>query len=127
MTRKVADVSFEVVRSRRRTADVIIERDGRVQVRVPNWVNDAQIAEVVESKRRWIYQNPAQWRDLNATRVLREYKNDEGFLYLGRAYRLQLVSEQIARLLLKNGRFCLRRELVDTGGWLRKYGAGMDV
>ena len=36
MTRKVADVSFEVVRSRRRTADVIIERDGRVQVPVPN-------------------------------------------------------------------------------------------
>ena len=116
MTRKVADVSFEVVRSRRCTADVIIERDGRVQVRVPNWVNDAQIAEVVESKRRWIYQNLAQWRDLNATRVLREYKNGEGFLYLGRAYRLQLVSEQIAKLLLKNGRFCLRRELVDTGG-----------
>ncbi len=79
-------------------------------------MNDAQIAEVVESKRRWIYQNLAQWRDLSATRVLREYKNGEGFLYLGRAYRLQLGSEQIARLLLKNGRFCLRRGLVDTGG-----------
>ena len=116
MSRKVADISFQVVRSRRRTADVIIERDGSVQVRAPTWVNDDQIAEVVEAKRRWIYQNLAEWRCLNATRVLREYKNGEGFLYLGRAYRLQLVSDQVEKLLLKNGRFCLRRDLVDAGG-----------
>jgi predicted metal-dependent hydrolase len=116
MTRKVADVAFEVVRSRRRTADVIIERDGKVQVRAPHWVTDDQIAEVIEAKRRWIYQNLAEWRDLNATRVLREYRNGEGFLYLGRAYRLELVSDQVEKLQLKNGRFCLRRDLVDAGG-----------
>jgi hypothetical protein len=36
----------------------------------------------------------AEWRDLNATRVLREYKNGAGFLYLGRAHRLLLVGDQ---------------------------------
>lgn len=70
---------------------------------------------MVEAKRYWIYKNLAEWRDLNATRVLREYRNGEGFLYLGRSYRLLLVADQEEPLLLKSGRFCLRRDLVDRG------------
>lgn len=108
-------IAYEVVRSRRSTADVIIERDGSVLVRVPEWANDEQVETIIESKHYWIYQGLAEWRHLNATRVLRQYKNGEAFLYLGRAYRLLLVSDQEAPLQLKNGRFCLRRELVERG------------
>lgn len=110
-----SSISYEVVRSRRETADIIIERDGRVLVRAPEWVDNQRIAEIVASKHYWIYQGLAEWRDLNATRVLREYKNGEGFLYLGRAYRLLLVADQDEPLLLKGGRFTLRRDLVDQG------------
>jgi predicted metal-dependent hydrolase len=108
-------ISYEVIRSRRATADIIIERDGSVLVRAPEWADDDQVANIVESKNYWIYQGLAEWRDLNATRVLREYKNGEGFLYLGRAYRLLLVTDQEEPLRLKNGRFTLRRDLVDQG------------
>jgi predicted metal-dependent hydrolase len=108
-------ISYEVIRSRRSTADIIIERDGSVLVRAPEWADDDQVANIVESKHYWIYQGLAEWRDLNATRVLREYKNGEGFLYLGRAYRLLLVSDQDEALQLKNGRFTLRRDLVEQG------------
>lgn len=113
-TRK-KDISYEVVRSRRATADIVIERDGRVLVRAPQSVPDERIEDMVEAKRYWIYKNLAEWRDLNATRVLREYRNGEGFLYLGRSYRLLLVADQGEPLLLNGGRFCLRRELVDRG------------
>lgn len=108
-------ITYEVIRSRRSTADIIIERDGSVLVRAPEWAEDDQVANIVRSKHYWICQGLAEWRDLNATRVLREYKNGEGFLYLGRAYRLLLVSDQDAALQLKNGRFTLRRELVEQG------------
>jgi len=108
-------IRYEVVRSKRATADVIIERDGSVLVRAPKWADDDDVERIVEAKRPWIYRSLAEWRDLNATRVLREYKNGEGFLYLGRAYRLLLVSDQDKPLLLRNGRFCLRRDLVDEG------------
>lgn len=107
--------TYELVRSRRRTADIVIERDGRVLVRAPHQVPIEKIEDLVEAKRHWIYQNLAEWRDLNATRVLREYRNGEGFLYLGRSYRLLLVAGQPEPLLLKAGRFCLRREIVDRG------------
>jgi hypothetical protein len=76
-----------VIRSRRSTADIIIERDGSVVVRAPEWTDDEQVASIVESKRYWICPGLAERRDLNATRVRREYKNGEGFLHLGRAYR----------------------------------------
>ena len=108
-------ISYEVIRSRRSTADIVIERDGSIVVRAPEWINDEQVAGIVESKHYWIYQGLAEWRDLNATRVLREYKNGEGFLYLGRAYRLLLVSDQKDALEMKNGRFTLRRDLVEQG------------
>ena len=108
-------LSYEVVRSRRSTADIIIERDGSVLVRAPEWADDEQIANIVASKYYWIFRGLAEWRDLNATRVLREYKNGEGFLYLGRAYRLLLVAEQDEPLQLKGGRFLLRRDLVEKG------------
>ncbi|GLI39486.1 M48 family metallopeptidase [Geobacter hydrogenophilus] len=113
--RRKGDISYQVVRSRRATADIIIERNGQVLVRAPESIPDERIEDMIEAKRYWIYQNLAEWRDLNATRVLREYRNGEGFLYLGRSYRLMLVSEQSEPLLLKNGRFCLRRDLVDEG------------
>ena len=109
------DLSYEIIRSQRATADIVIERDGRVLVRAPDSIPDERIEDMVEAKRYWIYKNLAEWRDLNATRVLREYCNGEGFLYLGRSYRLSLVADQTEPLLFKNGRFNLRRDLVDQG------------
>ncbi len=111
----VKDISYELIRSPRRTADIVIEPDGRVIVRAPKTIPAERIEDIIESKRLWIYKNLAEWRDLNATRVIREYRNGEGFLYLGRSYRLLLVADQEEPLLLKAGRFCLRRDIVDKG------------
>src|ERR1017187_10236668 len=108
-------IAYEVVRSRRKTADIVIEPNGSVLVRAPEEVAPERIEDIVKSKRYWIYRNLAEWRDLNGTRVVREYRNGEGFLYLGRSYRLLLVAGQEQPLLLKNGRFCLQRDLVDRG------------
>lgn len=109
------DISYELVRSPRRTADIVIEPDGRVIVRAPESISPERVEDIIEAKRLWIYKNLAEWRDLNATRVIREYRNGEGFLYLGRSYRLLLVADQEEPLLLKGGRFQLRRDLVDQG------------
>ena len=112
---KTEELVYEVIRSPRATADIVVERDGRIVVRAPAHVPDERVEDIVEARRYWIYKALAEWRDLNATRVLREYRNGEGFLYLGRSYRLLLVGEQEEPLRLKNGRFCLRRDIVDRG------------
>ncbi len=108
-------LTYEVVRSRRSTVDIIVERDGSVLVRAPEWTDDRKIEEIVAPRKHHIFRNLAEWRDLNATRVLRELKNGEGFPYLGRSYRLFLVSDQEEALNLRNGRFTLRRDFVEQG------------
>jgi predicted metal-dependent hydrolase len=53
---------------------------------VPKNVSDDKVTELVEQKRSWIYKGLAEWRDLNANRVQREFVNGEGFLYLGSSF-----------------------------------------
>jgi len=115
--RRIRDIDYQLLPgSERKTTDIIIERNGAVVVRPPNGYSPEQIDALVESKRIWIYRNLAEWRDLNSTAVVREWVNGETFLYLGRSYRLSLVSEQDCDLKLKEGRFCLLRGLIERGG-----------
>ena len=115
--RRVRDIEYQLLRSsERRTADIIIERSGHISVRTPAHFSEEQADAVVESRRLWIYRNLAEWRDLNATRVVREWINGEGFLYLGSSYRLLLVQEQDEPVKLKDGRFCLQRKIVENDG-----------
>ncbi len=108
MTRTFKDIEYTLVRRRRKTASIHIERDGQVSVLVPEKLTVPQVEELLESKRKWIYRNLAEWQDLNARKVQREYVNGEGFLYLGRLYRLKLVPALAEPLMLKDGYFCLR-------------------
>ena len=115
--RRIRNIDYQLLPgTERKTTDIVIERDGGVSVHPPKGFSPEQVDAVVESKRMWIYRNLAEWRDLNATAVVREWVNGETFLYLGRSYRLALVSGQDADLQLKAGRFCLKRSLVEQGG-----------
>lgn len=107
---------YEVIRSERKTADIVVERDGRIIVRAPSWADDTLIAQVVHDRKYWIFKTLAEWRELNRTHVPREYRNGEGFLYLGRTYRLTLDADARVDVLLKDGRFRLKRTLVTEGG-----------
>jgi len=108
MMRTYKDIEYSLVRSRRKTASIYIERDGQVSILVPDKLSDRQVEALLESKRKWIYKGLAEWQDLNARRVHRDYVNGEGFLYLGRSYRLKLVADLAEPLMLKDGYFCLR-------------------
>ena len=108
--RQVRDIEYQLLPgANRQTTDIVIERDGIVRVRPPLKMTPEQVDETVFSKRMWIYRNLAEWHDLNATRVAREWVNGESFLYLGSSYRLSLVDEQDEPLKLKDGRFQLLR------------------
>ena len=115
--RQVRDIEYQLLpQHKRKTTDITIERDGSVTVRSPLRLTPEQIDAVVESKRLWIYRNLAEWQELNASRVVREWVNGETFLYLGRAYRLALVAEQSYSLRLKAGRFYLDRRTIEREG-----------
>ncbi len=115
--RRINDIDYVLLPgTERKTTDIVIERNGLVTVRPPTGLSPEQVDAVVHSKRMWIYKNLAEWRDLNATAVVREWVNGESFLYLGRSYRLSLMADQSTDLKLNQGRFCLKRSLIDQGG-----------
>ena len=103
--RHIKDIEYRLLPGTpRQTTDIVIERDGCITVRPPACMTPEQVDETVFSRRLWIYRNLAEWRDLNSTRVVREWVNGESFLYLGSAYRLLLVAEQDEPVKLKDGR-----------------------
>jgi len=108
MSTEAQNLPCDIERRDRKTASVCLERDGRISVIVPQSFTDEQIERLIASKRYWIHKRLAEWRSMNAKQVEREFVNGEGFLYLGRSYRLKLIEGQGRSLLLKNGFFCLR-------------------
>ena len=74
IVRKVGDIEYRLLPgTARQTTDIVIERDGGITVRPPTRLTPEQVDDTVLSRRHWIYRNLAEWRDLNATRVVREW------------------------------------------------------
>ena len=115
MDQSYQDIQYSLIRSRRRTACIIIGHDGRVTLRVPMRFKIESVEQFIESKRAWIGKHLAALQDRSAVRVKREYVNGEGFLYLGRTYPLKLVEDQAEPLVLEGGHFCLRSDLAPPG------------
>jgi predicted metal-dependent hydrolase len=110
------EVRYSVKRSnRRRTADIVVERDGQVLVRLPKRFPDVFADKLISLKKYWVLKSLAEWRTMNSSRIGREFRSGEGFLYLGSSYRLALVSGQEETLLLKDGRFLLKRSILREG------------
>jgi predicted metal-dependent hydrolase len=112
---QVDDLRFALRRStRRRTMQITVERSGELILSAPPEVSINQLRDFVTEKRFWIYTKLAQKDRLQKTVPTKSFINGEGFLYLGRSYRLRLVDKQDAPLKLLNGRFMLRRDRLEA-------------
>ncbi|MEP6878404.1 MAG: SprT family zinc-dependent metalloprotease [Nitrosospira sp.] len=111
----VDDLSFELKPStRRRTLQITVDRSGELVLSAPPGVEEERLREFVLEKRFWIYTKLAEKERLQKAVPTKCFVDGEGFLFLGRSYRLRLVDEQDAPLKLLNGHFMLRRDLVET-------------
>jgi predicted metal-dependent hydrolase len=110
------DIEFTLIRSDRKTADIVIERSGDVIVRAPLGVDDEKVLEVVAERALWVHRSLAEWEDLNSSRRYRPLVQGQGFPYLGRSYRLKFVAASDVPLRLKNGRWELSEAFVEREG-----------
>lgn len=112
----VGDLKLKVRRSdRRKSLGLTVERDGSLVVAAPPQVGEAQLERFVKSKRFWLYQKLAAKEALPASLPARKFVTGEGLPYLGRTFRLQLVSDLDAPVKLEGGRFKMRRQDVPAG------------
>jgi predicted metal-dependent hydrolase len=122
---QVDDLQLQLRHSaRRRTMQITIERDGALVLSAPPMVGEAALRAFVLEKRFWIYTKLAEKERLLRQVPRKEFVGGEGFLYLGRSFRLKLVDEQDVPLKLAAGRFCLRRDALPSARehFIRWYG-----
>ena len=90
-TGKTGGLEYTLKRSNRKTMGISIERDGAVMVKVPHQAELNDIEKLISEKKVWIYQKLAKKKALNRERPKREFVNGQGFLYLGKSYRLRFI------------------------------------
>ncbi|RQS94615.1 M48 family metallopeptidase [Burkholderia seminalis] len=115
-TLSVNDLRFQVRRSAaRRSLEIIVDRDGDLILSAPPEVDEAALREFVLRKRMWVYKQLARREVLSREVRRKEFTDGEGFLYLGRSYRLRLVPELDVAVKLQSGRFLMPKRLITEG------------
>ena len=118
----VRDVEYSVARSSRRTAAIVVERDGAVTVKAPQSATDQQVQRLVERKLPWVYRTLAQWSELNRQPTGKEFVSGETFYFLGQPCRLDVVPDAAVPLELSGDRFILRADVrPQAEGLLRAF------
>lgn len=143
----VNDLRFELRHSaRRRTLEITVDRGGELVLSAPTGVAESRLRDFVRRKRMWVYRQLARKETLTRPIPRKVFVDGEGFLYLGRSYRLRLVpdAQAEAAVALKLGRLVMPRGVASDGRvhllrwyaaralpWLRRqvrdYAARMEV
>jgi predicted metal-dependent hydrolase len=110
------DLEFTLIRSDRKTADIVIERSGDVIVRAPFEIGDDKIPKIVADRELWVHRSLTEWAELNASRTHRPLVQGQGFAYLGRSYRLKFIGNRDVALRLKDGRWELSESFLAKHG-----------
>ena len=92
-TGKTDRLEYRLRRSNRKSMRISIERDGKIMVTAPHQAELIDLEKFVSEKRIWIYQKLAKKKALNREKPMREFVNGQGFLYLGKSYRLKLIDD----------------------------------
>ena len=107
-------LDIEIKRSNRtKTLSINIERDGSVNVIVPDNLEESKIIDIIKSKEYEIHKQITKNRELNKERIDRRFVPGQSFLYLGKSYNLQIVNNQAEPLILFNGKFLLSSNSIE--------------
>ena len=92
----------KLIRSKRRTIAIIIERDSALTVRAPMRISQAQINSFVQEKSDWVTRTRERLKSIRQT-PSRQYTDGETFPFLGSSFDLKLVKPQHPSLKFDNG------------------------
>ena len=90
---KMDGLEYRLKRSDRKSMGISIDRDGAVIVKIPNQAELNDIEKFISEKKTWIYQKLAKKKAINREKPKREFVNGQGFLYLGKSYRLKIIDD----------------------------------
>jgi predicted metal-dependent hydrolase len=86
------DIDFLLVRQDRKTLEIAVDPDGRVTVKAPLDTSSDSIERVVKKRRAWIRRQIDYFSDFEPKLQPRHFVAGEAQLFLGKRYRLRIVS-----------------------------------
>jgi hypothetical protein len=101
----------QIIRSKRGTIALIVDREGKLIVRAPLRATQKQILDLIRLKEEWI---KSKQKLVNTTYALvkpKKYTNGEEFLYLGNYYRLEIIPEADHPIRLSDQFYLSRAQL----------------
>jgi len=101
----------QIIRTKRKSIALIVEPNGRLVVRAPIRISDADIKHLVKQKERWIREKQKRVKDKSTQSKPKVYMDREEFLYLGKSYNLKIVADLNPALVLSRKFYLSRRAL----------------
>ncbi len=101
----------KIIRTKRKTIALHMTDDATLIVRAPFDASDKTIMGVVLKHKQWIEEKKREIEARDPKFSQKEFVNGEGFLYLGRYYRLKIVDNQEVPLKFENGFYLSRNAL----------------
>lgn len=98
----------KIIRTKRKTIALQITDGAELIVKAPFGVSEETIERIVIKHKRWIEKKRQEVLERDPKVTKKEFVNGEGFLYLGRHYKLHIVKEQDVPLLFNNGFYLLK-------------------
>jgi predicted metal-dependent hydrolase len=98
----------EIIRTKRKSIALIVERDGRLVVRAPRRASQEIIHAFVNEKENWIIKKQAEFKSAYPKFAPKEFSEGEEFWYLGKLYPLAFGENHRPPLFL-DGSFILSR------------------
>jgi hypothetical protein len=107
------DIKIEkIIHSKRKTIALQITDNATLIVRAPFGIDEKRIWEVIQKHSNWIENKKKEIEERDPKALKKEFVNGEGFLYLGKHYKLYIVDNQGIPLKLEDG-FYLSRKFLD--------------
>jgi len=104
------DLGFEykVTRTNRRKTASISVKDEIVSIIVPENIPDERVQAILSKKSRWIKDKLNYYQGTRSSSKAKDYVSGEGFSYLGRNYRLKILSGESRGVKFKDGRLIVQ-------------------
>ena len=103
-----------IVRSKRKkTASIMIERDGSISIFVPENMKENLITEILDSQEYSIIKNQTLWHIANDGKETRPFVNGQTFMFKGQNYTLILKDDAAAEIEFINDIFLLNSSVKD--------------
>ena len=115
------NLEYNVIYAARKTLTITVERDRSVVVRAPHGTPPEKIDAIVERKKLWLYEKTRHAQKHDRPLKPREFISGSTVLYLGRNYRLEIVSEEFDGVLFDQKFLISKSSAAQTQELLREW------